>query len=115
MCLRCIDLFARLLRDGSIRFFKNDPSFGAVLLIGLNDCEPLTILNGNHRAITARLSSPRSLRSIRVQCGLFPRMVLDSSKLCQVDNAAFYLLSSSLKEALKRNGDVKLAAIPKEA
>jgi ABC-type transporter Mla MlaB component len=42
-------------------------------------------------------------------------MVLDSSKLCQVDNAAFYLLSSSLKEALKRNGDVKLAAIPKEA
>jgi hypothetical protein len=109
----------RLVRKVTSRWvhqiLKNDPSFGAVILIGLNDSEPLTILDGNHRVNAARLASPDSLRSIRVQCGLAPRMVLDCSKLCRVDNAAFYFLFSSLEEALKRNDDVMLAAIPKEA
>jgi len=56
------------------QFLKEDPGFGAVILIGLNDSEPLTILDGNHRVVAALLSSPGSLKSIRFLCGLSPRM-----------------------------------------
>jgi anti-sigma B factor antagonist len=44
-----------------------------------------------------------------------PRIVLDCSKLRQMDKAAIHLLLCCLELALKRNGDVKLAAIPREA
>lgn len=44
-----------------------------------------------------------------------PRIVLDCSKLRQLDKAAIHLLLCCLEDALKRNGDVKLAAIPKGA
>ena len=44
-----------------------------------------------------------------------PRIVLDCSKLRQMDKAAIHLLLCCLEEAMKRNGDVKLAAIPGEA
>jgi hypothetical protein len=56
------------------QFLEDDPGFGAVILIGLNDCGPLTILDGNHRVVAALLSSPGSLKSIRFLCGLSPRM-----------------------------------------
>ena len=56
------------------QFLKDDPGFGAVILIGINDSEPLTILDGNHRFIAALLSSPARLKSIRFLCGLSPRM-----------------------------------------
>jgi hypothetical protein len=61
----------RRIRD---QFLEDDPGFGAVILIGLNDSEPLTILDGNHRVVAALLSSPGSLKSIRFLCGLSPRM-----------------------------------------
>jgi anti-anti-sigma regulatory factor len=41
-----------------------------------------------------------------------PCVVLDCSKLRQMDNSAVHLMLCCLEEALKRNGDVKLAAIP---
>jgi anti-sigma B factor antagonist len=41
-----------------------------------------------------------------------PRMVLDCSKVKQLDSAGIHALLCCLEEALKRNGDVKLAAIP---
>jgi hypothetical protein len=47
---------------------------GAVLLIGLNQSEPLTILDGNHRLMAAALSSPQTLQKLRFFCGLSPRM-----------------------------------------
>jgi O-antigen/teichoic acid export membrane protein len=47
---------------------------GAVLLIGLSESEPLTILDGNHRLVAATLSSPESLHKFRFLCGLSPRM-----------------------------------------
>ena len=40
-----------------------------------------------------------------------PRFVLDCSKLRQMDNAAIHLLLSCLEEAMKRNGDVRLASL----
>ena len=44
-----------------------------------------------------------------------PRIVLDCSKLHRMDKPALHLLLCCLEEAMKRNGDVKLAAIPGEA
>jgi len=38
-----------------------------------------------------------------------PRLVLDCSRVQQMDNATIHLLLSCLEEAMKRNGDVKLA------
>jgi hypothetical protein len=50
----------------------NDP--GAVLLIGVNENEPFTILDGNHRLMAAILTSPETVSRFRFFCGLSPRM-----------------------------------------
>jgi O-antigen/teichoic acid export membrane protein len=47
---------------------------GAVLLIGVDDTSPLTILDGNHRLVASILTSPEALKSLRFFCGLSPRM-----------------------------------------
>ena len=47
---------------------------GTVLLIGLSESQPLTILDGNHRLVAATLTSPGSLHKLRFMCGLSPRM-----------------------------------------
>jgi anti-anti-sigma factor len=44
-----------------------------------------------------------------------PRVVLDCSKLRQLDSAGIHVLLRVLEEAMKRNGDVKLASIPPSA
>jgi anti-anti-sigma factor len=41
-----------------------------------------------------------------------PRVVLDCSKVRHLDSGGIYVLLRCLEEAMKRNGDVKLAAIP---
>ena len=41
-----------------------------------------------------------------------PRLVLDCSKMQKVNQAAIHLMLACLEEAMKRNGDVKLAALP---
>ena len=51
-----------------------DPGFSAVILIGLNENERFTILDGNHRLVAAMLSSPQTLNKLRFICGLSPRM-----------------------------------------
>jgi anti-sigma B factor antagonist len=44
-----------------------------------------------------------------------PAIVLDCAQLRQMDSAAAHLLLCCLEEAMKRNGDVRLAALPAEA
>jgi len=44
-----------------------------------------------------------------------PRLVLDCSKVRQLDSAGIQVLLHCLEEAMKRNGDVKLAAVPPAA
>jgi hypothetical protein len=56
------------------RLLKEAPGFGPVILIGVNENEPLTVLDGNHRLIAAMLASPGSLKKLRFLCGLSPRM-----------------------------------------
>lgn len=52
----------------------DDPGFAAVILIGISENEPLTILDGNHRLTAAMLASPQMLRRLRFICGLSPHM-----------------------------------------
>ena len=40
-----------------------------------------------------------------------PRVVLDCSKLRQMDEPAIHLILSCLEEAMKRNGEVRLAGV----
>jgi O-antigen/teichoic acid export membrane protein len=55
-------------------FLRKDVEFGAVILIGTSETEPLTILDGNHRLVAALLTSPHRLDKLRFLCGLSPRM-----------------------------------------
>jgi anti-anti-sigma regulatory factor len=41
-----------------------------------------------------------------------PCVVLDCSRVRQMDRSAIHLLLCCLEEAMKRNGDVRLAAVP---
>jgi hypothetical protein len=64
---------AKIARIGE-RLIGDDALFGAVILIGLNEYEPFTILDGNHRLVAALLASPLGLRKLKFICGLSPRM-----------------------------------------
>ena len=44
-----------------------------------------------------------------------PRVVLDCSEICQLEKPVVQLLLCCLEEAMKRNGDIKLAAMSREA
>jgi hypothetical protein len=56
------------------RFNEEEAGFGAVLLIGVSEREPLTVLDGNHRLVAAMLGSPEHLQKLQFLCGLSPRM-----------------------------------------
>jgi anti-anti-sigma factor len=64
---------------------------------------PQTLTSRQERAFLADLED--SLRVDR------PRIVLDCSTLLKMDRAALQLLVCCLEEAMKRNGDVKLAGL----
>jgi O-antigen/teichoic acid export membrane protein len=53
---------------------ETNPGLGAVILIGVSENEPLTVLDGNHRLIAAMLASPSRIKRLRFVCGLSPRM-----------------------------------------
>jgi O-antigen/teichoic acid export membrane protein len=57
-----------------MRLARRNASLGAVILIGRNENEPLTVLDGNHRMVAAMLASPCELGKLRFLCGLSPRM-----------------------------------------
>jgi hypothetical protein len=56
------------------RLHRENPGFGPVILIGLDEGKPLTVLDGNHRLAAAILASPVRLNKLRFLCGLSPRM-----------------------------------------
>jgi hypothetical protein len=45
-----------------------------VILLGVNEGGPLTVLDGNHRLVAALLSSPAGLSKLRFMCGFSPQM-----------------------------------------
>jgi len=56
------------------RLLRPDDDLGTVLLIGVNENEPLTVLDGNHRLVASMLTSPRRTHRLRFLCGFSPRM-----------------------------------------
>ncbi len=56
------------------RKLPNQSGKSAVVLIGLNDRDPLTVLEGNHRMVAALLASTPVLDRFRFFCGLSPHM-----------------------------------------
>lgn len=56
------------------RLAEAEGGLGAVILIGMNENEPLTVLDGNHRLVSALLESPDNLNRLRFICGLSTRM-----------------------------------------
>jgi hypothetical protein len=48
---------------------------GSAILIGLNENEPLTLIDGNHRMVAALLERPQRLSQLRFLCGFSPRMM----------------------------------------
>ena len=75
LCSRNINEQAFLSKIASTGdWFRQDTDPGAVLLIGLNESELLTILDGNHRLVAAMLTSPETVHRFRFLCGLSPKM-----------------------------------------
>jgi hypothetical protein len=56
------------------RISSGDEEMGVIVLIGLNEREPVTVLDGNHRLMAAMLSAPPDFERLRFLCGLSPRM-----------------------------------------
>jgi hypothetical protein len=54
---------------------KQRPDNSAILLIGIHEEQPLTVIEGNHRVTAAALASPQLARQrFRFFCGFSPRM-----------------------------------------
>jgi len=67
--------FLSKIRGIGDHLLEKDSSFGAVILIGVNEYQPLTVLDGNHRLVAATLASPSRLPKLRFVCGFSPRMM----------------------------------------
>ncbi len=79
---------------------------GAVLLIGINENEALTVLDGNHRLVAAMLASPSTVQKLRFLCGLSPRM----SECCWYNTNVVTLLryGRNVLRYLVRNPEAEL-------
>ncbi len=55
------------------RLARDEPIPGSIVLIGINQSEPLTVLDGNHRLVAAVLEG--KAHRLRFLCGFSPRMV----------------------------------------
>ncbi|MES2219406.1 MAG: lipopolysaccharide biosynthesis protein [Acidobacteriota bacterium] len=69
------DKFLVKLNEIGDRLGQEDHGIGPVVLIGVNETEPLTILDGNHRLVSAILASTNRVNKLRCLCGLSPRMM----------------------------------------
>ena len=68
------DSFVKKIQAMSDCLSRDAADFAAVILIGVNENEPVTVLDGNHRLTAAILASPTRLRKLRFLCGLSSRM-----------------------------------------
>jgi len=111
------------IRDSAIA--KTDPAFSkiqllryrlqrdsvnsAVLLIGVDEEQPLTILEGNHRLAAAMLISPHLVHTgFRVICGLSPHMYESCWYDTNIPNLWSYL-KNRLSNLVDKEADVRRA------
>lgn len=78
--LSALSILQRQLGNGNVG--------GSVLLIGIDEDKPLTIIEGNHRMVAAALMPSPPLHAFRFYCGFSPRM----SHCCWYQNSMANLL-----------------------
>lgn len=66
--------FVSKIDDIGRKLGQGTANFAAVILIGVNENEPVTVLDGNHRLVSAMLASPTRVDKLRFLCGFSPRM-----------------------------------------
>ena len=67
--------FVAKMRSLIASFARGSEPFSSVLLIGIDDSSPLTIIEGNHRMAAASLALPDNVhRRFQFLCGFSPRM-----------------------------------------
>jgi hypothetical protein len=91
------------------QFRQNNSDPGTVLLIGLNESEPMTILDGNHRLMAVALASPETLQKLRFFCGLSPRM-----RMCcwyKTNAATLFRYGTNLLTQVVYNPEAELARL----
>jgi hypothetical protein len=90
-----------------------DPGFSPVILIGLNESEPMTVLDGNHRIVAAMLASPASLMKLRFLCGLSPRM----TQCCwyKTNPLTLFRYGRNMLARVLRNPESELARVLQDA
>jgi O-antigen/teichoic acid export membrane protein len=103
------DPFLSKISDIGEQLLLDDPGLSAVILIGLNESEPLTVLDGNHRLAAAMMASPNKLEKLRFVCGLSPRM----SECCWYKTNLFTLFryAKNMLALARRNPANELARL----
>jgi hypothetical protein len=88
---------------------RQDTNPGAVLLIGLSESGPFTILDGNHRLVAAILTSPEILPKFRFLCGLSPKM----TECCwyRTNLATLFRYGTNLLAHVVRDPEAELARL----
>ncbi len=97
-------------------YLRNHTDDSAVLLIGIDDEKPVTILEGNHRLTAALLASPDVLQSrFRVFCGLSPRMSESCWYQTNLPNLWRYARNRARNLFYDRDADVERLLKPVQA
>ncbi len=87
---------------------RNHDDNSAVLLIGVDDQKPVTVLEGNHRLTAALLASPDVMQArFRVFCGFSPRMSQSCWYQTNVANLWRYARNRSRNLFYDRDADVE--------
>jgi hypothetical protein len=101
-------------------YLRNHEDNSAVLLIGIDDANPVTALEGNHRLTAALLASPEVLQNrFRVYCGCSPSMSQSCWYQTSVPNLWRYARNRVRNLFYDRDADVerlmKPARVPGQA
>ncbi|HEY2856925.1 MAG TPA: oligosaccharide flippase family protein [Terracidiphilus sp.] len=107
------DAFVKKIQTMTERMNTGATGFGAVILIGANENEPLTVLDGNHRLIAAILADPRRVAGLRFFCGLSARM----SQCCWYNSnlVTMFRYGKNVLTHTVRNPEAELARLLRDA
>jgi hypothetical protein len=96
-------------------YLRNHTDDSAVLLIGIDDEHPVTVLEGNHRLTAALLASPDVLQNrFRIFCGLSPRMSESCWYQTNVPNLWRYARNRARNLFYDRDADVERLMKPEK-
>ncbi len=95
------------------RLLQPDDDLGSVLLIGVNEYQSLTVLDGNHRLVAAMLTKPRRTQRLRYLCGFSPHM----NECCwyTTNVATLFRYGKNLVKHLTRDHEAELARLLQRA